>query len=112
MLEPQGNSGAAAKIFPKNGEYNIIYSGLYHVHQRVVETFRKGRVLLAGDAAHVNNPIGGLGMNGGIHDAISLCDFLAKSLMVEISNSWISIHDKGTRLKWTAYKLLPLQTKN
>ncbi|MEQ9126462.1 MAG: FAD-dependent monooxygenase, partial [Alphaproteobacteria bacterium] len=42
------------------------------VHQRVVESFRKGRVLLAGDAAHVNNPIGGLGMNGGIHDAIAL----------------------------------------
>jgi 3-(3-hydroxy-phenyl)propionate hydroxylase len=35
-------------------------------HQRVAETFRKGRVLLAGDAAHVNNPIGGMGLNGGI----------------------------------------------
>ena len=77
-LSHKGIQERLQKFFPKNGEYNIIYSGLYHVHQRVVETFRKGRVLLAGDAAHVNNPIGGLGMNGGIHDAISLCDFLAE----------------------------------
>ena len=55
-----------------------MYAGLYHVHQRVVETFCKGRVLVAGDAAHVNNPIGGLGMNGGIHDAVSLGENLAR----------------------------------
>ena len=64
------------KFFPKSGDYNIIYAGIYDVHQRVAETFRKGRVLLAGDAAHVNNPIGGLGMNGGIHDAIALAEAL------------------------------------
>ena len=40
--------------------------------------FRQGRVLLAGDAAHVNNPLGGFGLNSGIHDAISLGHALAK----------------------------------
>jgi 3-(3-hydroxy-phenyl)propionate hydroxylase len=35
-------------------------------------------VLLAGDSAHVNNPIGGMGMNGGIHDGINLADKLAR----------------------------------
>ena len=65
------------KFFPATTDYNIIYVGIYHVHQRVVDTFRIGRVLVAGDAAHVNNPIGGLGMNGGIHDAFSLADKLS-----------------------------------
>ena len=42
------------------------------MHQRVAKTYRVGRVLLAGDAAHINNPLGGMGMNGGIHDAVNL----------------------------------------
>jgi 3-(3-hydroxy-phenyl)propionate hydroxylase len=47
------------------------------VHQRVAQSLRHGRVLLAGDAAHINNPLGGMGMNGGIHDAFNLSDKLA-----------------------------------
>ena len=77
-LSPEGIQGRLQKFFPKEGDYNIIYTGLYHVHQRVVETFHKGRILVAGDAAHVNNPIGGLGMNGGIHDAVALGDKLSR----------------------------------
>ncbi|HEX7873588.1 MAG TPA: NAD(P)/FAD-dependent oxidoreductase [Sphingobium sp.] len=49
---------------------------VYRVHQRVAKTFRHGRVLLAGDAAHLNNPLGGFGMNSGIHDAWNLKDKL------------------------------------
>jgi 3-(3-hydroxy-phenyl)propionate hydroxylase len=64
-------------IHQKTGDYDIPYYALYAVHQRVAATFNKGRVLLAGDCAHVNNPIGGMGMNGGIHDAINLAQKLA-----------------------------------
>jgi 3-(3-hydroxy-phenyl)propionate hydroxylase len=64
-------------IHSKPGDYEIPYYALYSVHQRVAATFNKGRVLLAGDSAHVNNPIGGMGMNGGIHDAMNLADKLA-----------------------------------
>ena len=64
-------------IHQKSGDYDIPYYALYAVHQRVAATFNKGRVLLAGDCAHVNNPIGGMGMNGGIHDAVNLADKLA-----------------------------------
>jgi 3-(3-hydroxy-phenyl)propionate hydroxylase len=64
-------------IHAKSGEYEIPYYALYAVHQRVATTFNKGRVLLAGDSAHVNNPIGGMGMNGGIHDAMNLATKLA-----------------------------------
>jgi 3-(3-hydroxy-phenyl)propionate hydroxylase len=48
------------------------------VHQRVAERYRAGRVFLAGDAAHLNNPLGGMGLNGGLHDAISLCGRLGR----------------------------------
>ena len=65
------------KFFPREGRYDIAYVGLYKVHQRVADTFNRGRVLLAGDSAHVNNPIGGMGMNGGIHDAMNLAAKLA-----------------------------------
>ena len=57
-------------------DFNIKTTQLYRVHQRVAETFRQGRVLLLGDAAHINNPAGGMGMNSGIHDAYELADRL------------------------------------
>jgi 3-(3-hydroxy-phenyl)propionate hydroxylase len=52
--------------------YETAHVTLYRVHQRVAQSFRRGRAFLAGDAAHINNPLGGMGMNGGIHDAINL----------------------------------------
>jgi 3-(3-hydroxy-phenyl)propionate hydroxylase len=60
------------------GEYKLIEKRAYRIHQRVVERYRVGRVLLAGDAAHINSPAGGMGMNGGIHDAFNLSDKLAQ----------------------------------
>lgn len=49
---------------------------IYRMHQRVAESFRKGRAFLIGDSAHLNNPLGGFGMNSGIHDAFNLCQRL------------------------------------
>ena len=69
------------KFFPASQPYEIVHRNLYVTHQRVAETFRKGRVLLAGDAAHVNNPIGGMGLNGGIQDAANLADKVARVLL-------------------------------
>ncbi len=60
--------------------YEIRGVSLYRVHQRVADTFRVGRVLLLGDAAHINNPIGGMGMNSGIHDAYHLGEALGRVL--------------------------------
>ena len=53
---------------------------IYRVHQRVAKSFRKGRVCIIGDAAHLNNPLGGFGMNSGIHDAFNLCPKLVDIL--------------------------------
>ncbi|MCC5949148.1 MAG: FAD-dependent monooxygenase [Nitriliruptoraceae bacterium] len=63
-------------LVPDAGLDALIHRKTYNVHQRVAASFREGRVFLAGDAAHVNNPIGGLGLNCGIHDAIELLDTL------------------------------------
>jgi len=64
------------RVFQKTGRYEIAHRTLYPVHQRVAESYRRGRVFLAGDAAHLNNPLGGMGMNGGIHDAFNLAEKL------------------------------------
>lgn len=66
------------QVCPKTGDYDTFHRTAYSVHQRVAETYRKGRVFLAGDSAHINNPLGGMGMNGGIHDAINLSEKLVK----------------------------------
>ncbi len=76
-MSPEGVQRRLQGIHRKSGDYDIPYHALYAVHQRVAATFNKGRVLLAGDSAHVNNPIGGMGMNGGIHDAVNLAGKLA-----------------------------------
>ena len=55
---------------------DVVHRNIYNVHQRVAAQFRKGRVFLAGDSSHLNNPIGGLGLNCGIHDAMELADTL------------------------------------
>lgn len=54
------------------GGFPIKYASVYKVHQRVAQRFVAGRLVLAGDAAHVNNPLGGLGLNGSVHDAVNL----------------------------------------
>ena len=81
-------------IHEKDGDYDIPYYALYTVHQRVAETFNKGRVLLIGDCAHVNNPIGGMGMNGGIHDAINLAEKLDE---IWVGRAELSVLDRYTR---------------
>jgi 3-(3-hydroxy-phenyl)propionate hydroxylase len=69
------------KFFPNDKPYEIVHRNLYVTHQRVAETFRKGRVLLAGDSAHINNPIGGMGLNGGIQDAANLAEKLGRVIL-------------------------------
>ena len=76
-VSPDGVQRRLQGIHPKRGDYDVPYHALYAVHQRVAATFNTGRVLLGGDSAHVNNPIGGMGMNGGIHDAMNLAEKLA-----------------------------------
>jgi len=77
-LSPEFAQALMAQIVPGIDRYEIAHTTLYRVHQRVAKAFRSGRVFLIGDAAHVNNPLGGMGMNGGIHDAINLTERLVE----------------------------------
>ena len=82
---------------PKTGPYPIKYRGIYRVHQRVAEDFRAGRALLAGDAAHLNNPIGAFGLNGGIHDAINLAEKLGKVCRGEAGSELLDLYVRQRR---------------
>jgi len=86
------------RVFPLGRRYNVVHRNLYKVHQRVAATFRKGRVFLAGDSAHVNNSVGGLGLNGGIHDAMELVDTLHQVITKQADESLL---DRYTRRRRT-----------
>ena len=87
-----------ATIIPGIANYEISHTTLYKVHQRVASTFRQGRAFLAGDAAHINNPLGGMGMNGGIHDAINLTDRLANVWHGRADDAELDRYDRQRRL--------------
>jgi 3-(3-hydroxy-phenyl)propionate hydroxylase len=84
-------------FIPKDGRYDVVHRNLYNVHQRVAARFCKGRVFLAGDAAHVNNPLGGLGLNFGIHDAIELTRLLGRVLRREAAADILDSYDRYRR---------------
>jgi 3-(3-hydroxy-phenyl)propionate hydroxylase len=91
--------------------HDVTHTNLYTVHQRVAATYRKGRVLLVGDAAHVNNPLGGMGMNFGIHDAVSLADKLARVLN-GASDDVLDLYDRQRRHVATAFlQAMTIQNK-
>ena len=71
LLEPAAVQRRMKSLVP-NDSYEIRYQSVYRVHQRVAAQWRIGRVLLAGDAAHLNNPLGGFGLNSGIQHAVNL----------------------------------------
>jgi 3-(3-hydroxy-phenyl)propionate hydroxylase len=66
------------RIVPTGRLYDVLEARPYRIHRRIAPTYRSGRVLLAGDAAHLNSPSGGMGMNGGLHDAFNLCEKLVQ----------------------------------
>jgi 3-(3-hydroxy-phenyl)propionate hydroxylase len=95
-----GDAGVQArlnKFFPAPLPYPVVHRNLYVTHQRVAASFRHGRVLLAGDAAHVNNPIGGMGLNGGIQDGVNLADKLARIVMGGESIRLLDLYDRQRR---------------
>lgn len=63
---------------PRDTPFEVTHRTAYRVHERVASTYVKGRIMIAGDAAHVNNPLGGMGLNGGIHDAFNLAEKLTQ----------------------------------
>ena len=76
IMDPDNVQKRLQAVFPSANPYDVVHKTAYKVHERVSNKYIEGRIFLAGDAAHVNNPLGGMGMNGGIHDAINLAEKL------------------------------------
>lgn len=83
ITRPEALQARLQRFLPTGRDFEIVGSNLYTVHQRVAQKFRVGRVVLAGDCAHVNSPIGAMGMNSGIHDAFNLAGKLIAILRGE-----------------------------
>ena len=82
---------------PHDTDYEIVHRSIYRVHQRVAKIWRRGRVMLTGDAAHINNPLGGMGMNGGIHDAWNLADKLIRIHHGEAEDPLLDLYERQRR---------------
>jgi 3-(3-hydroxy-phenyl)propionate hydroxylase len=82
---------------PHDSDYEIVHRSIYRVHQRVAKIWRRGRVLLTGDSAHINNPLGGMGMNGGIHDAWNLADKLIRIHHGEQADPLLDLYERQRR---------------
>ncbi len=96
-LDAAAVEGRLQRFFPKRGAYPVVHRNLYNVHQRVAASFGRGRVFLAGNSAHVNNPLGGLGLNFGIHDAVELSTLLGRVLRGEASAHSLDQYDRLRR---------------
>ncbi len=102
---------------------DVIWGSRFRIHHRVADTYRAGRLLLAGDAAHVHSPAGGQGMNLGIQDAVALSEALAgvldggpDSLLDEysaarrpIARDVVTMTDRLTRLATLPRVVRPLR---
>lgn len=99
-----------AYIHPAARDAEILQANPYRVHERCVNEFRVGRVLLAGDAAHLNPPSGGMGMNGGIHDAINL----SEKLLDVLGGAADSVLDRYSRQRQTlaSKRIIPQAAAN
>jgi 3-(3-hydroxy-phenyl)propionate hydroxylase len=97
LTRPEALQARLQRFLPTGKEFEIVGSNLYVVHQRVATKFRGGRAILAGDSAHVNSPIGAMGMNSGIHDAFNLADKLIKILHGEADEELLDRYERQRR---------------
>jgi 3-(3-hydroxy-phenyl)propionate hydroxylase len=97
LTRPDALQARLQNFLPTGRPFDIVGSNLYVVHQRVAQKFRVGRAILAGDSAHVNSPIGAMGMNSGIHDAINLADKLIAMARGEADDAVLDRYERQRR---------------
>ena len=97
LKRPEALQARLRRFLGIDHDFEICGCNLYTVHQRVAKKFRQGRVLLAGDAAHVNSPIGGMGLNSGVHDAFNLADKLARILHGKADDAELDRYERQRR---------------
>ena len=97
LTRPEAMQERLQRLLPTGRPFEIVGRNLYSVHQRVAQEFRKGRAILAGDAAHVNSPIGAMGLNSGVHDAFNLADKLSRILRGEGDEALLDLYGRQRR---------------
>lgn len=97
LLDPAAVHQAHRRVIGNLEPWPLCSAHPYRVHQRVATTFRTGRVLIAGDAAHVNNPLGGMGLNSGIHDVVNLAEKLTSVWRREADDSLLDRYVRQRR---------------
>jgi 3-(3-hydroxy-phenyl)propionate hydroxylase len=97
LTRPEAMQARLQRFLPTGKEFDIVGCNLYVVHQRVAQKFRDGRAILAGDSAHVNSPIGAMGMNSGVHDAFNLAEKLTKILRGEAGDDLLDRYERQRR---------------
>jgi 3-(3-hydroxy-phenyl)propionate hydroxylase len=97
LMRPEALQARLQRFLPTGRPFDIVGSNLYVVHQRVATRFRGGRAILAGDSAHVNSPIGAMGMNSGVHDAFNLADKLIAIRHGEADDALLDRYERQRR---------------
>lgn len=97
QLSEDSVEASLQEIVPRKARYLVMEKRDYRVHQRIVPRYFKGRVALAGDAAHLNSPAGGMGLNGGIHDAFELAAALTEILGGADPDKRLDLYDRRRR---------------
>ena len=96
-LEPQAIERKLQRIVPRQEPYEVVEIRPYRIHRRLIDDYRAGRVLFAGDAAHLTSPSGGMGMNGGVHDAFNLTDQMIAVMNKGASDELFNLYTRQRR---------------
>ena len=113
LLDPENVKKQFARVLPDYpSEGAIDWVTLYEVHRKVAGRLREGNVYLVGDAAHVNNPMGGMGMNSGIHDGVLLAEVLLAGASDDRLDAWaerrrevaLEFVGRETEANWSALR--------
>jgi 3-(3-hydroxy-phenyl)propionate hydroxylase/6-hydroxy-3-succinoylpyridine 3-monooxygenase len=99
------------EILPGRGSYRLERASPYRMHQRSAQQYRVGRVILAGDAAHVTNPTGGLGLTSGLLDSYALYPALA-AVILEGANDEVLDRYAAARRDIFVNRVSPQATAN
>ncbi|MEM6461217.1 MAG: FAD-dependent monooxygenase [Pseudomonadota bacterium] len=97
MYDPVNMDARIQALCPQDGLYDIAHATAYRVQQRVADRYVAGRAILVGDAAHLNNPLGGMGLNGGVHDAVNLAEKIARIWAGEPADGLLGVYERQRR---------------
>jgi 3-(3-hydroxy-phenyl)propionate hydroxylase len=112
VLSPENLQANLQRLSTRQPHWPITGATIYNIHQRVAKTFRKGRIVLLGDAAHVNNPIGAQGLNSGIHDAMNLAPKLLEVWRHPERVALLDLYDRQRRqTNWEFIQKISVENK-